>query len=83
MDHNQPGSSVHVILLARILEWVAMPFPRGSFWPGIELTSLKSPALADGFFTINATWEAQLCYNADYILLFTYIWFKFLLFLLD
>ena len=26
--------------------------------PGIEHTSLKSPALADGFFTTSATWEA-------------------------
>ena len=59
------------------------PFPGDLSDPGIELTSLTSPALAGGFFTINATWEAQLCYNADYILLFTYIWFKFLLFLLD
>ena len=26
--------------------------------PGIQSTSLKSPALADGFFTTSATWEA-------------------------
>ena len=26
-----PGSSVHGILQARILEWIAIPFPRGSF----------------------------------------------------
>ena len=30
MDCNQPGSSVHGILQARILEWVAMPSARGS-----------------------------------------------------
>ena len=30
MDCNLPGSSVHDIILARILEWVAMPFFRGS-----------------------------------------------------
>ena len=28
-----PGSSVHGILQARILEWAAMPSSRGSFWP--------------------------------------------------
>ena len=28
-----PGSSVHGILQARILEWVAVPSSRGSFWP--------------------------------------------------
>ena len=30
MDCNLPGSSVHGILQARILEWVAIPFSRGS-----------------------------------------------------
>ena len=30
MDYSPPGSSVHMILQARILEWVAMPFSRGS-----------------------------------------------------
>ena len=29
MDCNLPGSSVHGILQARILEWVAMPSARG------------------------------------------------------
>ena len=33
MDCNPPGSSVHGILQARILEWVAMPFSRGSSQP--------------------------------------------------
>ena len=33
MDHSTPGSSVHGILQARILEWVAMPSSRGSSWP--------------------------------------------------
>ena len=30
MDYNPPGPSVHGILKARILEWVAIPFSRGS-----------------------------------------------------
>ena len=33
MDCSLPGSSVHGILQARIPEWVAIPFPRGSSWP--------------------------------------------------
>ena len=33
MDHSPPGSSVHGILQARILEWVALPSSRGSSWP--------------------------------------------------
>ena len=31
MDCSPPGSSVHGILQARILEWVAIPFSRGIF----------------------------------------------------
>ena len=31
MDCSPPGSSVHWMLLARILEWGAMPFSRGIF----------------------------------------------------
>ena len=31
MDYNQPGSSVHGILQARILGWVVMPSSRGIF----------------------------------------------------
>ena len=30
MDYSLPGSSVHEILQARILEWVVISFPRGS-----------------------------------------------------
>ena len=33
MDCNPPGFSAHRILQARILEWVAMPFSRGSSQP--------------------------------------------------
>ena len=33
MDCSPPGSSVHGILQARILKWVAMPFFRGSSQP--------------------------------------------------
>ena len=31
MDCSPPGSAVHGILQARILEWVAISFSRGSF----------------------------------------------------
>jgi len=42
MDYSLPGSSVHGILQARILEWDAILFSRGSSNPGIEP---GSPAL--------------------------------------
>ena len=35
MDCNPPGSSVHGILQARILEWVAVSFSRGSSQLGV------------------------------------------------
>ena len=38
MECRPPGSSVHGILQARILEWVAMPSSRGSSNRGIELS---------------------------------------------
>ena len=49
MDYNLPGSSVHGIFQARILEWVPPPgyLPN----PGTEPVSLASPALPGGFFT--------------------------------
>ena len=62
MDYSPAGSSVHGILQARILEWVAMPSSRGSFQPRIELKSLTSPALADRFFTTSATWQVPFAF---------------------
>ena len=45
---SPPGSSVHGIFQARILEWVAIPFSRGSTQLRIKPASL---AQAGGFFT--------------------------------
>ena len=59
MDCSPPGSSVHGILQARILEWVTMP-SSGSSDPGIKPTSLMFPVLAVGFFTTSTTWEARI-----------------------
>ena len=42
VDCSLPGSSVHGILQARILEWVTISFSRGSSQPRIES---RSPAL--------------------------------------
>ena len=51
IDGSPPGSSVHRILQARTLEWVAISFSRGSPNPGIKLESPMSPVWASGFFT--------------------------------
>ena len=39
MDCSLPGSSVHGIFLARILEWVAFPPPRDLSDPGMKQAS--------------------------------------------
>ena len=48
MDCSPPGSSVHGILQARILEWLAISFSRGSSQHRIKPAS---PALAGRFIT--------------------------------
>ena len=59
MDCSLPGFSVHGILQARTLEWVAMPYSRGSSQPSDQTHISMSPTLAGVFFTTSATWEAQ------------------------
>ena len=49
MDCSPPGSSVHGILQARILEWVAIPFSRGSSQPR-DRTPVSY--IAGRFFTV-------------------------------
>ena len=67
MDCSLPGSSVHRILKARIVEWVAVPSSRGSSLPRDQThISYMSPAFAGKFFTTSATWEA-LALELDYV----------------
>ena len=56
MDCGPPGSSAHGVLQARILEWVTIPFSRGSSQPR-DQTWVS--CIAGGFFTISATREAH------------------------
>ena len=55
MDCSPPGSSVLGILQARILEWVAISFPRESFW---SRNQTQVSCIVGRFFTIWATREA-------------------------
>ena len=60
MDCSPPGSSVHGILQARILESVVILFSTRLSWPRDHTrVNLESPALEGGFFTHWATWEAH------------------------
>ena len=52
MDCSPPGSSVHGILQAKTLEWVASPFSRGSSHPRDRT---QGSCIASGFFTSWAT----------------------------
>ena len=55
MDCSLPISSVHGILWARILKWVAMPSSRGSSQPRDQTHISYVSALAGGFFTNSTT----------------------------
>ena len=56
MNCSPPGSSVHEILQARILEWVVMPASRGSSQPRDQT---QASPIAGRFFAIWAIREAQ------------------------
>ena len=53
-DCNPPGSSVHGISQARMLEWVAISYSRGSPWPR-DWTSV--PCISRQILYHWATWE--------------------------
>ena len=59
MDCSLPGSSVPGILQARKLEWMTIPFSRGSSWPR-DQTHVS--CITGRFLTIWATREAPLDY---------------------
>ena len=60
MDYRLPGSSVHGILQARILEWVAIPSSRRSS-QARDRTHISHFLHWQAGFTTNATWEAPSC----------------------
>ena len=59
VDCSPPGFSVHGIIQARILEQVAIPSSRGSFWPRGWLCISYISCIGNGFFTTSVTWEAH------------------------
>ena len=59
MDYSLPGSSVHGIFQARILE-MSCPPPGNFPDPGIKPIFLMSSALAGGFFTISTICKIEL-----------------------
>ena len=57
MNYNLPGSSVHGILQARILEWVAISFSKGSSRPGIAGRNINNLRYVDDTTLIAETEE--------------------------
>ena len=56
MNCNPPGTSVHGILQARILEWVAISFSK---WSSQPRDRIQVSRIAGGFFTNWATRDTQ------------------------
>ena len=77
VDCSPPGSSVHGILQARIAEWVAMTFSRGSPWPR-NWTGVFY--IAGRLFTVWATGEVNFVssYLSHIFLLFSFTKSQFL-----
>ena len=82
MDRIPPGSSVHGILQARMLEWVAIPFSRGS---SRTMDQIQVSCITGRFFTIGAMREAHylyiyLCVLIMYVHLHIdrFLWYKIL-----
>ena len=71
MDYSLLGSSLHGILQTRILEWVAIPFSRGSFQPR-DWTQVS--CVADRFFTVWLTGEALTWAKQRYFSLILIFW---------
>ena len=65
MDCSPPGSSVQGILQARILEWVAISFLRGSSWPRDQTHIFCISCLADRFFTTESPGKPITSSNSD------------------
>ena len=81
-SHSVVSNSLlaHGLFQARILEWVAIPFSRGSSQPR-DWTQVS--CIAGRFFTCWATREAQAIKQQLKILLVSYYWFDFKGWLID
>ena len=56
---SPPGFSVHGILQAQILEWVAMPSSRGSFQPRYLTQVSYVSCIGKQILIASTTWETQ------------------------
>ena len=63
MNCSPPGSSIHGILQARTLKWIAIPFFKGSSWPRDQTWVF---CIAGRFFSVWATKEAPASRHYNY-----------------
>ena len=64
VDCSLPGSSIHGILQAGVLEWIALPPPGDLPNPGTKSESLLSPALVGGSLPIMPPWKPKLVHES-------------------
>ena len=69
-NYSLPGTSVPGILQARILEWVAIPFSRGSSQPRGRT---QVSCIAGRFFTNRGTREAPFTFTITYLLQISFL----------
>ena len=62
-DCSPPGSSVHGILQARILEWVAIPFSRGSSQPRDQTPVAYASCIIGFYSTVGVSGKEFTCQN--------------------
>ena len=67
MDCSLPGSFVHGILQARILEWVTMPSSRRSSWPRDQTHVSCISCIAGRFFTTEPLGKPIIYYTWVYL----------------
>jgi len=65
VDCSPPGSSIHGILQARILEWLPFPSPGDLHNPGVKP---RSPALQADALTSEPPWKPINIYNCNFFL---------------
>ena len=83
MDRSPPGSSVHGILQARILEWVAVPFSRDlpdsgiePWSPALEADSLPSELAGEPLLSLSYFLFELLSKNISYLLHMSRAWLQ-------
>ena len=64
MGCSSPGSAVHGIYQARILEWAAISFSRGSYWTRIWTPDSYRLVLCTNNFSWN--YENGLCFKSEF-----------------